>query len=137
MSETYLKKEKYSSFTPIEQLEGRIFKVTAVQASDPTDKNYYKLTLVDETKGETLYYQYYSRSEEYFHFEVVGGLKPPADLYCDFITEKKDKFIDEIIYTSELLEGVVLAKIKKGAGAKYFISFSTYWKITNVLINLK
>jgi hypothetical protein len=125
MRKTYLEKEKYSSFTPVEQLEGRIFKVTAVEASDPTDKNYSRLTLVDETKGETLYYKYDSRLEENFHFEVVGGLKLPADLYCDFITEKKDKFTDEIIYSSELLQGMIFTKIKKGAGAKYFISFST------------
>ncbi|MNK21294.1 hypothetical protein D3C87_395480 [compost metagenome] len=126
MRKTYLEKDKYSSFTPVEQLEGRVFKVTAVEASDPTEKNYSRLTLVDETKGETLYYKYDRRFEKNFHFEVVGGLKLPADLYCDFITEKKDKFTDEIIYSSELLQGMVFTKIKKGAGAKYFISVSDY-----------
>lgn len=127
MRDSYLREKVYFSVTPAGGLVGRVFKVTAVDA-DPERKGKARLTLVDQTKGETIYYSYLSYLKHDFYFEVIGGLKLPTDLYCDFITEKKDKFTGETIYTTELLYLKTFTKIKKGAGAKYYMSISDYNK---------
>jgi hypothetical protein len=70
-----------------EALLGRIFKVTSVIPDPHYPDRFYKITLQDE-KGEIIYFRYDPKYEEYYFFEVIGGLDLPPDFYCDYINEE-------------------------------------------------
>lgn len=87
-----------------ESLVGRIFTVKEVTYTGGDHKEdylkSYRLTLEDQ-KGEVLYYNYnyeYVEGDNYYPFEVVGGLDLPADFYGDYIATDKSMGNGQTIY---------------------------------------
>ena len=108
--------------TEPEAVVGRQFKIEEVIDNSKFDKGHYWIKITDDK--ETLYISYDIESEYSFPFEVIGGLKLPADFYCNYITETIDKFTGVTTYATENQNGVVFYKIKKGAAAKYYIAIN-------------
>jgi hypothetical protein len=104
-----------------EAVVGRQFKVEKIIDNSKFDVGYYWIKLTDGK--ETLYISYNVKSDYKFPFTVIGGLKLPADFYCDYVTERTDKFKGEIIFTGKL-EAISFLKVKKEAGAKYYMSIN-------------
>ncbi|RWW99704.1 hypothetical protein [Flavobacterium cerinum] len=117
--------EQTSFETKAEAIFGRQFKVENVEKTESAELS--KLTLKDD-KDEILYFKYNSSSEYYYPFTVVGGIKYPADFYCDYIDEKTDKFSGKSTFTTSNTEGVFFYKVKNGAAAKYYMQVKALGK---------
>lgn len=122
--DNYLKKGEYDRFTAPELLEGRVFRVLAV---DPDPSGYdavARLKLVDETKGETIFYRYSKDLAMYFDFEVIGGLTYPADYYCEYVGPDKENLEGQIKFVTSPKDGIVFIKIKKGSVTLYLMKIN-------------
>ena len=97
-------KSKYNNMV------GRVFKVTEVTPiKDVSNDGRYKIKLLSDKK-ETLYFEYESKYEHTFPFEVIGGLTVPPDFYCSKIETETDKFSETVRKFSPILDGIVFTK---------------------------
>ena len=122
LTSNYLAKDMYTHHTEIAALEGRVFKVTAVDPIPERDK-YFRLTLLDELKKETLYYKYYAGFEPDFNFEIIGGLQFPADFYCEYIKQENLEG-GKIKFATSPQDGITFTKTRDGNVTIYFMKIN-------------
>lgn len=121
--------------TKHDALANRYFKVKEIKPYDSYGNQNFLIQLQDTVKNELVYYKYnkYSESQKKYYFEVVGGLKYPADFYEDFLTETIDKTTGEKKIAASISEGLHVVKIKKGKEVKYKLEAVTVEQVISML----
>lgn len=116
-------------------MANRFFKVKAVKPYDVYGNTNYAIQLTDTVTNEEIYYKYnkFSESQKKYYFEVIGGLKYPADFYCDFLTEATDKATGEHKISASISEGLHVIKIRKGKNVTYKLEVVTVEQVISML----
>jgi len=109
--------DTYSSYSKIEALAGKKFKVVNVErVKDGSDTN---IMLHLQGNGmPVLYYKYDPDFDMDFPFKVTGGLTLPKGFYCNSITKEGNDF------STDIEDGVSFFKTKVNGIPKYFMSVS-------------
>lgn len=127
--------ENKSRRTKHDALAKRYFKIQEIQpVNNPVSKDYL-IQLRDTVTEETIYYKFNPQSESLgkYYFQVVGGLKYPADFFCDFIEEHNDKAKGENVFKGSIVEGLHIKKIKKGKEVTYRLDVVTVEQVISML----
>lgn len=121
--------------TKHDALANRYFKVKDIMPYESYGNKNFLIQLQDTVKNEVVYYKYnrYSESQKKYYFEVVGGLKYPADFYEDFLTETIDKATGERKIAASISEGLHVVKIKNGKDIKYRLEAVTVEQVISML----
>lgn len=117
-----------------EYLVGKIFTLISYEPyNDNLGSEKFKIKIENSETG-IIYYDYDPSLELFFPFEVIGGLDYPDGFFCKDIKESKDKFTDEIKYSSSESDGISFSRIKKGNATNTFLSVNVAGSTVNVNI---
>jgi hypothetical protein len=108
-----------------ESLVGKAFKLISFdQYIDKSGIKKFKLKIENPETG-VLYYDYDPRFENEFEFEVVGGIDYPTGFFDKEIKESRDKFKNEITYTSPVgYDKINFMKVKDLKGTHTYMAIS-------------
>lgn len=137
-------KLKGNFLSDYKKLVGKTFTITNVYSVPELYKGSristnYVLELSNKEVG-VIYYDYNAYDESEFDFEVIGGLNPPADFYCEKIEIKKDKFTGETKLYTPLVKGSIsyvpcyfyFIKVIRGDKATIYMNIEQYARTVSV-----
>lgn len=85
MKEHYMPVADFKSRSKREALLGRVFQVIDVDEQKEVEDQIVARVILRDKENNILYYRYRSGNDYEYPFKVIGGLKLPADFYCDYI----------------------------------------------------
>jgi hypothetical protein len=133
LSEPYA--ENKNRKTDHDALANRTLKVTAIEPYPLPGELNYKVQLQDTINNETIYYEYSELAEarDNYYFEVIGGLTYPPDFYCDYIEQENDESGTGQTFTTAIVEGLTITKIKRGKNAQYVMEVRSVQSIISMV----
>lgn len=116
-----------------ESLVGKIFKLVSYEPYiDKTGAKKFKLK-IDNAETGILYYDYDPRFENEFEFIVIDGINYPEGFFDKDIKESRDKFKNEITYTSPVgYDKINFMKVKNLKGTHTYMALSEVGNAINL-----
>jgi len=116
----YKKDKKFSDRTTPSALEGRVFKVTAVEHYKDMGLNRIRFELTDDK--DKIYYQY-DADFGFYPFEVIGGIEYTDKFYDGYIKPYEDSYGKGFETVNRNYKHIVFKK-QKGKADKYTITIN-------------
>jgi hypothetical protein len=118
-------KENARSRTAPDAFGERTFKVVAVDPFSSFGQSRYRIKLQETGGKEVLYYEYNPTTRLGYYIEVIGGLKLPADFYCDLVKEDTNDNGEQELSAGEMYSYYLTRTRKKGNKLVYDLIFET------------
>ncbi|MBS1771192.1 MAG: hypothetical protein JSS77_16195 [Acidobacteria bacterium] len=85
----------------------------------------YNVLILQSANWGLIYYLYDTENDFNMELYSVDDLTPPVGYYCGEVQKSKDKFTDEISWSTPLLPLVYFRRVKSASGDLYYMSLRT------------